>query len=189
MVGRENCLVHHNEAEITLVSYKLKFGEKAPVLMEKWDRSVLDINTMLSLRWEWNAKVCHSAIRFLSMWKGEVPSIKKPQKFPALNEVLGEHDVTQSDLMDIGETCFLSVYSENICQLHRYNIHRKKPPTLNSLPPPPLRISTWISIIVALVSKCGRLSLRKCHKSKAAQEIAKFGWQIAEGSQVMKFTS
>ena len=52
MVGRENCLVHHNKAEITLVSYKLKFGEKgeAPVLMEKWDRSVLDINTMLSLR-------------------------------------------------------------------------------------------------------------------------------------------
>ena len=56
-------------------------------------------------------------------------------------------------------------------------------------PPPPLRISTWISIIVALVSKCGRLSLRKCHKSKATQEIANFGWQIAEGSQVMKFTS
>ena len=52
MVGRENCLVHHNEAGITLVSYKLKFGKKGdvPVLMEKWDRSVLDINTMLSLR-------------------------------------------------------------------------------------------------------------------------------------------
>ena len=52
MVGRENCLVHHNEAEITLVSYMLKFAEKgeADVLIEKWDRSVLDINTMLSLR-------------------------------------------------------------------------------------------------------------------------------------------
>ena len=119
--------------------------------------------------------------------KGKVPALKKT-KFPALDEVLGEHDVTQSDLMDIGQTFFLSVYSENICQLHRYNIHRKKPPTLNSLPPPP-RLSPWISIIVALVSKCGRLSLRKCHKSKVAQEIANFGWQIAEGSQVMKFTS
>ena len=45
-------LVHHNEAEITLVSYMLKFAEKdeARVLMEKWDRSVLDITTMLSLR-------------------------------------------------------------------------------------------------------------------------------------------
>ena len=74
---------------------------------------------------------------FFPMWKGQGPSIKKPQKFPALNEVLGEHDVTQSDLMDIGKTCFSSVYSENICQLHRYNIHRKKPPTLSSLPPPP----------------------------------------------------
>ena len=40
------------EAEITLVSYMLKFAEKgeAHVLMEKWDRSVLDITTMLSLR-------------------------------------------------------------------------------------------------------------------------------------------
>ena len=59
-------------------------------------------------------------------------------------------------------------YTQRIyCQLHRYNIHRKKLPTLNSLqPPPPLRISTWISIIVALVFKSGRLSLRKCHKSK-----------------------
>ena len=126
---------------------------------------------------------------FPMLWKGQGPSIKKKKKFPALGEVLGEHDVTQSDLMDIGQTYFLSVYSGNICQLHRYNIHRKKPPTLNSLAPPPPQISTWISIIVALVSKCGRLSLRKCHKSKVAQEIPNFGWQIAEGSQVMKFTS
>ena len=68
MVGREMYLVHHNEAEITLVSYMLKFAEKdeARVLMEKWDRSVLDITTMLSLRWEGNAKACHSATRFLS---------------------------------------------------------------------------------------------------------------------------
>ena len=53
MVGRENCLLHHNEAEITLVSWMLKFAEKvvAHVLMEKWDRSVIDINTMLSLHW------------------------------------------------------------------------------------------------------------------------------------------
>ena len=52
MVGRENCLVHHNKAEITLVSYMLKFAEKdeARVLIEKWDKSVLDNNTMLSLR-------------------------------------------------------------------------------------------------------------------------------------------
>ena len=52
MVGRENCLVHRNEAGITLVSYTMKFSEKgeAHVLMEKWERSVLDINTMLSLR-------------------------------------------------------------------------------------------------------------------------------------------
>ena len=44
--------------------------------------------------------------------------------------------------------------------------------------PPPLRISTWISIIVALVSKCscGRLSLRKCHRSEATQDIA---WTLA----------
>ena len=40
------------------------------------------------------------------MWKGQGPSIKKNPKFPALNEVLGEHDVTQSDLMDIGQTFF-----------------------------------------------------------------------------------
>ena len=47
MVGRENCLVHRNEAGITLVSYTMKFSEKgeAHVLMEKWERSVLDINT------------------------------------------------------------------------------------------------------------------------------------------------
>ena len=52
MVRRENCLVHQNEAEIILVSYMFKFEKKgkAHVLMEKWDRSVLDINTMLSLR-------------------------------------------------------------------------------------------------------------------------------------------
>ena len=68
MVGRENCLVHRNEAGINLVSYTMKFSEKgeAHVLMEKWERSVLDINTMLSLRWEWNTKVCHSATHFLS---------------------------------------------------------------------------------------------------------------------------
>ena len=41
------------------------------------------------------------------MWKGQGPSIKKKPKFPALDEVLGEHDVTQSDLMDIGQTFFL----------------------------------------------------------------------------------
>ena len=70
---------------------------------------------------------------FFPMWKGQGPGIKKPPKFPALDEVLGEHDVTQSDLMDIGQTFILSVYSENIYQLHRYNIHRKKPPTLNFL--------------------------------------------------------
>ena len=28
--------------------------------------------------------------------------------------MLGEHDVTESDLMDIGQIFFLSVYSENI---------------------------------------------------------------------------
>ena len=44
---------------------------------------------------------------------------------------------------------------------------------------------------VALVSKCfsGRLLLHKCHRSEATQVIAHFGWQIAGGSQVMKFTS
>ena len=52
MVGRENCLVHRNEAGITLVSNTIKFSEtgEAHVLMEKWEKSVLDINTMLSLR-------------------------------------------------------------------------------------------------------------------------------------------
>ena len=122
------------------------------------------------------------------MWKGQGPSIKKPQKFPALDEVLGEHDVTQSDLMHIGQTFFL------ISLLREYMStapvqHPSQISSYTEFPAPPLRISTWISIIVALVSKCGRLSLRKCHKSKVAQEIANFGWQIAEGSQVMKFTS
>ena len=43
MVGRENSLVHRNEAGITLESYMMKFSEKgeAHALMEKWDRSVL----------------------------------------------------------------------------------------------------------------------------------------------------
>ena len=52
MVGRENCLVHNNEADLTLASCMLKFAEngEAQVLMEKWDRAVLDITTMLSLR-------------------------------------------------------------------------------------------------------------------------------------------
>ena len=50
MVGRENSLVYRNEAGITLESYIMRFSEKveAHVLLEKWDRSVLDINTMLS---------------------------------------------------------------------------------------------------------------------------------------------
>ena len=82
MVGRENCLVHHDEAEITLVSYKLKFCEKggAPVLMEKWDRSVL-VKLILT-------PCCHCAesemprsvtVRhgFFPMWKGQGPSIIK----------------------------------------------------------------------------------------------------------------
>ena len=129
---------------------------------------------------------------FFPMWKGQGPSIKKNPKFPALDEVLGEHDVTQSDLMDIGRTFFLiSLLREYMStapvqhpsQISSYTEFPVHPP------PPPLRISTWISIIVALVSICERLSLRKCHKAKVAQEIANFGWQIAEGSQVMKFTS
>ena len=126
---------------------------------------------------------------FFPMWKVQGPSIKKTN-IPALDEVLGGHDVTESDLMDIGQTFFLSVYSKNILSAAPVQHPSQKTSyTEFPAPPPPLRISTWISIIVALVSKCGRLSLRKCHKSKANQEIANFGWQIAEGSQVMKFTS
>ena len=96
----------------------------------------------------------------------------KYTNIPAPDEVLGEKDVTQSDLMDIGQTFF---YSENI--LSPAPVQHLSQETSNTelpAPPPPLRISTWISIIVALVSKCscGRLSPRKCHRSEATQDIA-----------------
>ena len=78
-MGRENCLEHHNEAEITLVSYMLKFAEtdEACVLMEKWNRSVLDIKTMLviALRVKWQSMSQCDTISF-PCGKGEVPAIK-----------------------------------------------------------------------------------------------------------------
>ena len=115
---------------------------------------------------------------FFPMWEGQGPSNKK-NNIPALDEVLGEHDVTESDLMDIiGQTFFLSVYSENILSTAPVQHPSQKTSYTEFPAPPPLRISTWISIIVALVSKCGRLSLRKCHKSKATQEIANLAGRL-----------
>ena len=61
--------------------------------------------------------------------------------------------------MDIGQTFF---YSENILSTAPVQ-HLSQKTCYTKFPaPPPPRISTWISIIVALVSKCscGRLSLR-----------------------------
>ena len=78
--------------------------------------------------------------------------------------------------MDIGQTFF---YSENILSTAPVqHLSQQTSYTEFPAPPPPLRISTWISIIVALVSKCscGRLSLRKCHRSEATQDIA---WTLA----------
>ena len=99
-----------------------------------------------------------------------------------------EQDVTQSDLMDIGQTFF---YSENILSTAPVQHLSQKTSYTEFPPPPPLRISIWISRIVALVFKCfcERLSLRKCHRSEATQDINNFGWQIAGGSQVMAFTT
>ena len=96
------------------------------------------------------------------MWKRQGPSIKNTPIFLHQMRYWGNrmsHKVTWWILVRHFST--QRIY----CQLHQYNIYHKKPHTLNSLPPPPpriSRISTWISIIVALVSKCscGRLSLR-----------------------------
>ena len=94
--------------------------------------------------------------------------------------------------MDIGQTFLLSVYSENILSTVLVQ-HLSQKTSYTEFhapsPPPPLHLSAWISIIAALVSECfcGRLSLRKCHRSEATKD--NFGWLIAGGSQVIKFTS
>ena len=74
------------------------------------------------------------------MWKGQGPSIKK-NNIPALDEVLGEHDVTESDLMDIiGQTFFLSVYSENIFLTAPVQ-HPSQKTSYTEFPAPPTNIN------------------------------------------------
>ena len=77
---------------------------------------------------------------FFPMWKGQGPSIKKKKK-SALDEVLGEHDVTESDLMDIiGQTFFLSVYSENVLSTAPVQ-HPSQKTSYTEFPGPPTNIN------------------------------------------------
>ena len=73
--------------------------------------------------------------------KGKVPALKR-NNIPALDEVLGEHDVTESDLMDIGQTFFLSVYSKNILSTAPVQDSSQKTSyTEFTAPPPPTNIN------------------------------------------------
>ena len=137
--------------------YMLKFAEEggAHVLMEKWDRSVLNISTMMSLRWEWNPKVCHRATDtvYFPCGKGKVPALKIHQ-YSCTRWCTGGTGCHTKWLDGYRSDIFLiSLLREYIvnCTVTTSSIAKK---LLQWTPcPPPLRISTWISIIVALVSK------------------------------------
>ena len=82
-----------------------KFAKKgeAHVLMEKWDRSVLDINTMLSLRWEWNAKIWHSATQDIANF-GRLQEVRK--WWNLLRKLLGVMSLGYCGLLDYIMVCF-----------------------------------------------------------------------------------
>ena len=199
MVGRENCLVHHDEADITIVSYMLKFAEKgvtililsndtdvfvllvywcwkakveAHVLMERWDRSVLDINnTVIAL-----------GVKCKGLLGTHALSGCHTVSFPC------GKDATESDLMETGQTFFLSLYSEkksSTLNEARYNIYRKrkKTPTLKSLPPTDINLNLHVrrAHLQMLLWKAAD----KCDPPDATRDITNFGWQIEGGLQVM----
>ena len=107
-------LILSNDTDIfvILVYWCWKAKVEAHVLMERWDRSVLDINTtVIALGMKCKGLLGTHALSecdtvTFPCGKGKVSALKtlNNTNIPALDEVLGEEDATESDLIETGQT-------------------------------------------------------------------------------------
>ena len=226
LVSRADSIAKHDEADISLVSYMLhaasggartvrilsddtdvfvllvywcwKVGLTCQVQMEKWDRSVLDINATV-------AELGEKCKGILSMHalsgcdtvsypngKGKASALKVllQNDIHGLDTVLGEEDATQHDLMEAGTAFFLTLYGHKKCASmngarHVIYYKRKNPPPLKSLPPTNMNLA---------------LHIRRAHLQimlwKAADKanppavkITDYGWDVDANNEVMPVLS
>ena len=123
-------------------------GLTCKIQMEKWDGVILDINSTVDQLGE----KCNGILALHALsgcdtvsypcGKGKVSALKVHMEndIPGLAEVLGEENVSDNDLEEVGTQFFLALYGQKKCSSMteaRKEIYckRKNPPALKQLPP------------------------------------------------------
>ena len=227
MVSRFDALAKHDEADITLVSYVLeaaKGGAKcirvlcddtdvfvllvywtwyskiaAKIQMEKWDKTVWDINATVN--------TLDDKCRFLlavhalsgcdtvsfPCGKGKVSAINVLLKNDLSGmEKLGERETTQGELVEIAKMFFFLLYAQRdatTMKEARYNFFkkRKKPPCLKYLPPTDQNL--LLHVLRAHLQVMLWKSADKARPPDITSDITKYGWEITNNGSVMPVTS
>ncbi|KAJ3588278.1 hypothetical protein NHX12_011871 [Muraenolepis orangiensis] len=139
LVNHMDCIVNHEEADVTLISYMLeaaragaptirillvywawKANVESAVQMEKWDGTILDINaSVMALGDKCQGLLGMHALSGCDTvsypcGKGKASPLKVLQgsTMHCLDTVLGEPDATHTDLKDTGTEFFLALYGQ-----------------------------------------------------------------------------
>ena len=166
--------------------------------MEKWDRSVLDINATVTKLGE----KCQGILGMHALsgcdtvsypsGKGKISALKVllENDMPGLDTVLGEDDSSQCDLVETGTSFFNALYGQkksvsvnrSRCEIF---CSRKNPPPLKCLPPTDVNLGYHIQrahLQVMLWKAADR-------SSPPAVQITDYGWEIKANNDVMPVLS
>ncbi len=163
---------------------------KSNLLMEKWDGTMLSINSVVSrLKGKCKAILAmHSLSGFDTV--SYVCGIGKCSAYKALmnNDLkmldkLGEENATQDQLMQASKSFFLALFKQpkakclNEAQLIFYK-KRKKPPPLKNCPPTDLNL--MLHTLRAHLQVMLWKAADKNSSPAASQDITKFGWEVTD---------
>ena len=185
---------------ILLVYWVWKKNVQSQIQMERWDGSILNINSTV----QFLGQKCEGLLAMHALSgcdstsypfkKGKISAYKvlNENNIPGLSDVLGEVNANEAECMNTGRTFFLTLYGQKGAKTMtnaRYRIYNrsKKPPQLKELPPIDENLQLHIkrAHLQVMLWKAADKTL----PPPQTNDITQFGWQIDADRRVMPILS